>query len=274
MSFSEDFKHIFRRSDNGHVKLIVINLIVFVLCNLIDLVYPFSQLFSLAANKDVFISHFWGLFTYMFLHKDAMHILFNMLWLYWMGTIFIEFLGSRRLVVVYIIGGLCGGLLFLLLGNFLWTEGQLVLLMGASGSVMAVVVAVAALVPDYTIHLMFFGPVRLKYLALFSFVTTTLLDLNVNTGGKIAHMGGALFGLLYTLQYKRGFDMTNITKIFERRSKMKVAYKRKVSDEDYNLSKRELQRKVDEILDKISKSGYESLSKEEKEILFKASDKK
>ena len=158
-------------------------------------------------------------------------------------------------------------------------------LLGASGSVMAVVVAIAFLVPDYSLHLMFLGPVRLKYIALASFVITTVLDFNQNTGGKLAHLGGALFGCIYTLQYKKGSDLTKgLSFLLEklkkaptltRRSPIKVAYKqsRKQADPS-SLNKDEFQKRIDTILDKISQSGYDSLTKEEKETLFNASNKK
>lgn len=279
MSFIEDFKGVFRKSENGLVRLIVINVLVFVIANVVDLFGDyFSSLFSLPFELNVFISRFWSLFTYMFLHKELFHILFNMLWLYWMGKIFVDFMGSKRLVAVYLLGGVCGGLMFLLLGNLLWGNRTSVYLMGASASVMAVVIAIAVIVPNYVIHLMFFGPVRIKYIALVSFILTSVIDLNDNTGGKIAHIGGALFGLLYAVLYKRGTDLsaiiTSFSKVFSAKGKMKVAYKRSATDEDYNASKIQLQHKIDEILDKISKSGYESLSKEEKEILFKVSNQK
>lgn len=278
MSFTEDFKGVFQKSENGLIKLIVINAFLFVLANLLNQFINFYSFFSLPSNIDIFISRFWSLLTYMFLHKDFSHILFNMLWLYLMGKIFVDFMGSKRLVTVYLLGGLFGGILFLLLGNFIFKNELYGTLVGSSAGVMAVVVAIAVLAPDYIIHLMFIGPVKIKYMALISFVLTTVLDLSVNTGGKIAHIGGALFGLLYAVLYKRGTDLstiiTSFSKIFSSKNKMKVAYKRSVSNEDYNASKIQLQHKIDEILDKISNSGYESLSKEEKEILFKVSNQK
>ncbi len=147
---------------------------------------------------------------------------------------------------------------------------------------MAVVIATAVLLPDYVIHLMFFGPVRLKYLALVSFLLTSLLDLSQNTGGKIAHIGGALFGLVYMIRYKSGSDLSKpVTAFFDRvqslfsgRQKIKVSYRKKVSDEEYNRNQRAKQEKVDSILDKISKSGYDALTKDEKDFLFRASGRK
>src|ERR1051325_428054 len=133
-------------------------------------------------------------------------------------------------------------------------------LLGASAGGMAVVIATAVLLPDYPIHLLFFGPVRLKYLALISFLLTSILDISENTGGKISHIGGALFGLIFMLQYKNGKDMTKpvtaflewASALFSGKPKIRVSYKRKVSDDDYNQNARAKQAKIDQILDKIS----------------------
>ena len=218
----------------------------------------------------------------MFLHEGLMHILFNMLWLYWLGKIFVEYVGSKRLVAVYLLGGISGGLLFTLTPIIYPLSFSNTVLHGASAGVMAVVVAIAVLLPDYMIHLMFFGGVRLKYLALASFILTSLLDISQNTGGKISHIGGALFGLIFMLQYKNGKDITKpvtaffdwIVGLFSRRPKIKISYSRKASDDEYNLNQKTKQQKIDLILDKISKSGYDALTKDEKDFLCKASGKK
>jgi len=291
MPFLEDIKNIFKDKNNGLMRIIFINIALFILVNLIIEIGKVSGYNSadvltwlaLSSNLSIYLSHFWTLITYMFLHTELMHILFNMLWLYWMGKIFTEYLGSKRLVVTYLMGGICGGILFVLLYNFVPALRESNFLLGASAGVMAIVVAIAVLIPDYVIQLLFFGPVKIKYVALVSFVTTTVLDFSQNTGGKIAHLGGALYGLLYIIQYKKGTDwskgpislLDKLTSLFkkEKKSKMKVAYKRSVSDEEYNANKLNNQRVIDDILDKISRSGYESLSKKEKDILFKMSNK-
>lgn len=279
MSFGNDIKNTFTRNDNGLIRLIVINAIVFVIANIISLFYDLSIWLALPSKLSVFISHPWTIVTYMFYHKDIFHLLFNMLWLYWMGQLFVDFMGSKRLVSVYVIGGIIGGLLYFLLSGLFTSNNSLNLLLGASASVMAVVVAIAAFVPNYSLHLLLFGAVQIKYIALVSFIVTTLIDFNVNTGGKVAHIGGALFGLAYTVLYKKGNDITapfnyiidKIKLLFtkSKASTMKVAYRNK----NTYKTKTEQQIEVDEILDKISRSGYESLTKEEKEILFKASGK-
>ena len=292
MPFIEELKNIFKNKGNGLMKIIIINIALFIVVNIVSAFTRFSgsdssfinTWLALPSDFTTFITHPWTLLSYIFLHLDLMHILFNMLWLYWIGKIFIEYLGSERLVSTYLLGGIFGGVLFIIVSNLFPSFYSNSYLLGVSAGVMAIVIGTAALVPEYVIHLMFFGPVKLKYLALVSFLITTILDFSVNTGGKIAHIGGALYGLIYISQYKKGRDISKnfnalifwISSLFKnaKKSKMKVAYKRKLSDEQFNQNKIERQKKMDEILDKISKSGYESLSKQEKEILFEISSYK
>lgn len=286
MSFIYDFKNVFTRSGNGLVKIIVITSVIFVFQNIIDNIAimsgsrpPFIRMFALPAGFISALLKPWTLITYMFLHDGLLHILFNMLWLYWIGKIFVEFVNSKRLVAVYFLGGIAGALLFLLLEAMYPMKNPMV---GASAGVTAVVIATAVLLPDYVIYLLFFGRVRLKYLALIAFVLTSLIDLSQNTGGKIAHIGGALFGGFFMLQYKRGTDITKpflaffdwIASLFANKPKVRINYvRKKVSDEEYNANQRFRQQKIDQILDKISKSGYDALTKEEKDFLFKMSGK-
>lgn len=286
MSFADDIKNVFTRSGSGLTRIILINVVVFLVINILDALIKFNgsgpslvYWLSIPGNVSLAITHAWTLITYMFLHEGLMHILFNMLWLYWLGKIFVEYVGSKRLVGVYLLGGLSGGILYLIIAMITPLYFSNTFLLGASAGVMAVVIATAVLLPDYIIHLLFFGPVRLKYLALVSFILTSVLDLSQNTGGKIAHIGGALFGMIFMVQYKKGNDITiPVTNfldwaqsIFSGRQKIKVSYRRKTSDDDYNTNERAKQAKVDAILDKISKSGYEALTKEEKDFLFKTS---
>ncbi len=274
MSFSRDLKNVFARTNNGVVQLIVVCSIVFVIANIIEALYPFSVYYwmGMPSGTQSFIHRPWTLFTYIFTHLRFWHILFNMLWLFWMGKLFSEYLGNVRFVATFILGGIAGGILFLVFAQlFPYYFGNQVLI-GASAGVMAVVVGIATLLPDYSVHLVFLGPVRLKYIALISFVLSTLIDLSVNTGGKIAHAGGALYGLIYVSQYKRGTDLAKwITDLFGKR-KIKVAYTR--YKDVKKESKADTQKKIDTILDKISRSGYESLTREEKDFLFKMSNDK
>jgi len=286
MSFVDDLKNVFTRTGSGLTRIILINVLVFLLVNILGALIQLTEsghslIYWLALPGDAMLAlkHFWTFITYMFLHEGLMHILFNMLWLYWLGKIFVEYVGSKRLVGVYLLGGISGGILYILTSMVFPIYFYNTFLLGASAGVMAVVVAIAILLPDYVIHLLFFGGVRLKYLALASFILTSILDISQNTGGKISHIGGAMFGMIFMLQYKNGNDITKhitnflewMQSLFSGRPKIKISYRRKASDDDYHTNERAKQAKVDAILDKISKSGYEALTKEEKDFLFKAS---
>ena len=274
-SFIDDLKN-----SSTLVKVIVANVLIFLVANMmyhIGGARAFVGYLAISPELGEFGRRFWTAFTYMFFHLELGHLFWNMLWLYWMGKIFTEYMGSKRLIGVYILGGLSGALLFLGLSQVFYLG---IGLLGASAGVMAIVVAAAVHRPNYIVHLLLIGPVRLKYIALTSFLLTSLIDFSANTGGKVAHIGGALFGVLFGMQYTKGRDLTAwLTRIGDvlakrkRRSHLKVEYKRKVTDEDYNASRVVEQQVIDAILDKISKSGYDSLSKREKEILFRASNK-
>lgn len=213
---------------------------------------------------------FWTIITYMFTQRGFFHILFNMLWLYWLGIIFMDFLNKRQFIFTYLSGGIAGALLYLLAFNLIPVfsgSAERSILLGASASVMAVVVATATLVPNFTISLLFFGAVKLKYLALVYFILDLIGITGADAGGSIAHIGGAIMGFFYIKQLNSGNDLS---KIFQRKSKLKVV---KSNPSKPSVSTLPDQETIDNILDKISRSGYESLSKTEKEQLFKASKK-
>jgi len=235
--------------------------------------YYSEEYLLLPASLPKLATRFWTPLTYMFMHDGFFHILFNMLWLYWMGQIFEEYLGTKRTIGLYLFGGLTGALFFILAYNFLpaFTNSNAAagaVVLGASASVMAIIVATATLLPDYTIYMMIIGPVKLKWLAIFYVVLDFILVAGVNGGGEITHLGGALFGFIYIKQVQRGNDLiSGIVDLFKPRSKLKVASK----NPDKNSNALPRQEEIDRILDKISQSGYESLNKQEKEILFRAS---
>jgi membrane associated rhomboid family serine protease len=243
------------------------------------------SLLAIPASLNVLLVKPWTLITYMFTHKDIWHILFNMLWLYWFGRIFLEYLDQRKLVAVYLLGGISGAAVYVLSFNIFPAFSGIVnesVAIGASASVIAIVIAIAAYVPDYTVQLFLFGRIKIKYMALAIFVLTSLMDFSVNSGGKLAHIGGALFGYLYTLNLKRGHDIGKgfnriidfFATFFKPRKKLKVTYKKPASDYDYNKIKADHQARINLILDKISKGGYDSLTREEKDTLFRESQKK
>ncbi len=236
----------------------------------------------------------WTVITYMFTHQGFIHLLFNLLWLWWFGKIFLSYLDQRKLVSVYIMGGLAGALLYVAVFNVFPAFAGMVnvsVAIGASASVMALVISTAVYLPDLELHLLFFGRVKLKYLALVTFLITSVFDFSVNTGGKIAHIGGALMGLAYGQGLRNGRDfgawlnriIDFFVTLFRPGRRLKVKYKkagasfdaRKTkTDHEYNAAKAERQKEIDHILDKISKGGYDSLTREEKAILFSESQKK
>ncbi|WP_374950788.1 rhomboid family intramembrane serine protease [Mucilaginibacter sp.] len=269
--------------------LIGINVIVFLLINATAIV---EQLFSgfgnsailyftndyllLPASLPKLLTRFWTPITYMFMHAGIFHILFNMLWLYWMGQIFEEYLGNKRTIGLYIFGGLAGGLLFVACYNLLpaftnVNAAATSTIVGASASVMAVIIATATLLPNYTISLILIGPVKLKWIAVFYIIIDFLGIAGANAGGEIAHLGGALMGFIYIKQVQRGNDfILAIDKLFKKpKPKMTVVANTTAQKRSHDLPRQD---EIDRILDKISGSGYDSLSKQEKETLFRASN--
>jgi hypothetical protein len=211
----------------------------------------------------------------MFVHFDFFHLLGNMLMLYFLGRVFCDLLGGARMTGVYLIGGICGGIVFIAVENLLG-QAQNHYLEGASAGVMAIVIAAAAFRPDYLIYPFGFQ-MRLKWLAFIAFIFTSLIDLTENTGGKVSHIGGAIFGFIYGTQLRHGKNfMGAFMNLFKlKKSKLRVEYSRsqRVDDTVYNERKVSIRKQVDEILDKISRSGYDSLNKDEKEFLQKNHDK-
>jgi len=253
---------------------IAINVLVFLLLGFFTLFDFFSKsaisttlihLLALPANLTDFLFHPWTLFTYMFTQRDFLHILFNLLWLYWMGIIFLDFLNNRQLTFLYIAGGVAAGLTFLLLFNLVpFFYSDQALLIGSSGSVFAILTATATLVPNYTLRLLIFGDIRLKYLVAI-FIILNLLGLSGgNIGGNLAHLGGGLFGFLYIKALRSGNDWS---KLFQRKPKLRVVKNPQPPKDKHTFPNQEY---IDSILDKISQSGYNSLTKAEKEALFNA----
>lgn len=286
MNLWQEIKESFREG-SALTRLIYINLGVFLVIRLLNVVYflsgapfPFLDWLALPADFGQLASRPWTLITYMFLHFDFLHILFNLLWLFWMGQIFMGYFDQKKLVAVYLLGGITGGLFYVAGYNSFPVFNQIVSdsrLLGASASVIAIVTALAFHAPNHSLNLMFIGPVKMKYIALFSVVMYVIGISSSNAGGNLAHIGGAFFGMVYILQLKRGIDSGRwLTSLFEgirkrvaARPKVKVSY-RSTSDEiEYNRLKNQEKERMNEILEKISKSGYDSLSKDEKEILFR-----
>ena len=293
MNLIDEIKISFKQG-NSLTRLIYINLGVFLGIKIVQIFFflfntpegseSFIRWLAVPSNLSELIRKPWTVLTYMFVHEGFLHILFNLLWLFWFGKIFLEYLDQKKLVGVYILGGLSGAFLYIFSFNVFPVFGSIAtesIAIGASASVIAIVIAISVYVPDYTVYLLFLGPVKIKYIAILIFVFTSVLDFSTNTGGKIAHIGGALFGFIYTRQYRKGTDISKgLSQILDRflsffkpKVKLKVKYKRPVNDMEYNKMKAREQEEINQILDKISKAGYDSLTREEKEILFKMGEK-
>lgn len=294
MGLWDDIKRPFRNG-TSLTRLIYINVFVFLLLSVLGIIGFLLKnpeipakglyLFSVPASLKSFLSRPWTLVTYMFTHKDILHILFNMLWLYWFGKIFLEYLDQRKLTAVYLLGGISGAIIYIFSFNIFPAFSDIIsesVAIGASASVMAVVVAISAYVPDYSVYLFLLGRMKIKYIALGIFILTSVMDFSVNSGGKLAHIGGAMFGYLYTVNIRRGRDLgkwlnvliDGLVTLLRPRKKLKVKYKKPVDDYEYNKARAEHQARINAILDKISKGGYDSLSREEKDYLFRESQKK
>lgn len=285
----------FFRKGTTLMRLIYINVGVFlltrmavVLLQLFNIESSFLLNLELPASFLSFLTHPWTLFTYMFLHEEVMHLFFNMLWLYWFGKLFLQFFNEKQLTVLYLFGGITGGVLYVVAYNlFPFFDGFAVhsFLIGASAAILAIVIGVASFAPTTKLNLMFLGEVSLRTIA----IVTVLIDLlsitSENAGGHWAHLGGILSGFIYGSMMKNGYDITRVfvqryeaiysffTRSRDRKPKMKVTYQdvRRESDGDYNARKRTEEKDIDLILEKIKKSGYESLSSEEKKRLFDSS---
>jgi membrane associated rhomboid family serine protease len=302
-TIAEEIKDSFKRG-TSLTKLIYINLAVFIFVKLVFVIFflftpslgdfhtkniYFQQVYlkylMLPASLGQLLVRPWGVISYMFLHFEFFHILFNLLWLFWFGRIFLKYLTDKQLLSTYIIGGLTGAFLFILAYNLLPGlnyELDVAQALGASASVTAIVIAVSFYAPNYTVYIPFIGPVKIKYIAIIFIITDLLQIASTNAGGHIAHLGGALYGFLFAAQLKKGKDsgkffntiMDRLASVFKPRNKMKVMYRKTskgMNDLEYNKVKAIHQKEIDRILDKIAKSGYDSLSKSEKETLFKMS---
>lgn len=276
----------FFKSGNYLYQTIAVNIGLFFVFNLFRALAPefyISSIRLIGLSADV-VSYYWAPWTYLtyiFTHTDLNHILYNMLWLYFMGRILSDLYGQKRFLEIFIYGGISGGALYVLSAYLTPFVGVGSYLIGASAGVTAVMIAIALLQPNYRLNLILLGPVPLKYVALVGFLMSSVVDFNVNSGGKIAHIGGAVFGAAYGYYLPLGKDIARpITSFLEamytaifKRPKIKVVHKNANPTAAKTASSTFSQEKVDQILDKISKSGYDSLSKAEKEYLFNINNK-
>lgn len=257
---------------------------------------------ELPSNLNTLAYRIWTLFTYMFVHVDILHILFNMLWLYWFGSMFVQYFTPKHLTVLYVLGGLAGAALYLLSYNtFPYFDNKQGMMCGASAAIMAIVFATTIRIPTYRVGLLFIGEVQLKYIAGFIFIIDLLSMTSLNAGGHFAHIGGALMGVIFGLCWNRGKDITRpIHAVIDylvggwRRPKLRfrrpttskqrysqqsstqnnrAQHSRPETDGEYRARKKREAEEIDNILDKIKKSGYSALSPEEKQRLFDARKK-
>lgn len=297
----DEFRGAFYRSNYGHVQLILVNIAVWLLVRLLgviltlsvgaEAVQSFMLYLELPSNLSVFITRPWTIITYMFLHWDLFHILFNMLFLYWFGKLIAEYLGSDKVIKLYVLGGLTGGILYMLIYNlvpFYEDRAMDSHMLGASAGVFAVVVGAATFMPNFKFFLLLIGPVKIVYIAIFYVFISFISITGANAGGDLAHLGGAAMGYLYIRQFQKGNDLGGfimsflgfVKSFFVKQSKIKVSYSRNSSGRTRKSSRSSAgtagsgkpdQDEIDAILDKISNSGYESLTKDEKQKLFNAS---
>jgi len=287
MNIVDEIKESFREG-SMLTRLIYINIGVFLLVRIINVFFflsgesfPLIGWLAMPADIHQLLSRPWTIITYMFLHFGFLHILFNILWLYWLGKIFLLYFDERKLLAVYLLGGITGGLFYLAAYNLFPAFDKVVAasqLMGASAAVIAIVIAVAVYVPNHIVYLMFIGQVKMKYIALVSIALYVIGISSSNAGGNLAHLGGAFLGMVFALQYKKGNDISKtmslildkIARWMKPKPKVKITYRTTGNkDIDYNRRKNAEQERINDILEKISKSGYDSLTKEEKEILFR-----
>jgi len=219
---------------------------------------------GLFADLNQFPSRFYTLVTYIFLHIRFFHLLFNLIVLYYIGNIFLNFFSKKQFHIYFIFGGIVGGIFYILASNYIFHSSH-TLLIGASASITAILVGLATKAPNYAIHLRFIGYVKLWILAIIWIAISFASIPASNSGGQIAHLGGAFFGFIYTILLER-----NLLPSFQKKSPLKTVYKKS----DYGLTKHQKdrlhQQKVDYLLDKISKSGYNSLTKAERDFLARA----
>lgn len=275
-------KELLNKYSQGSIveKLIYINVAAFILTFLLN---SFGYLFQsnsdivmdwLAMPSDInyLLTRPWTIITYGFLHGGFFHLLSNLIVLYYIGNLFIDYFTPKQLLSFYLFGTVFGGLLYLISYTiFPALQNTDATLVGASAAVMAIFIGLATYIPNYEINLRFIGFVKLWKLAAFFLVLDIIQIPSGNAGGHLAHLGGALFGFIYMSQIKKGAISISIknpfSSLFTKKSKLKTVYKSK--KKTVKKPTKTDQQQIDHILDKISKSGYDSLNQEEKNVLFK-----
>ncbi|MBT8393226.1 MAG: rhomboid family intramembrane serine protease [Bacteroidia bacterium] len=290
MSLSQDFKYKFSHL-NILEKIIAINVVVFLVSRFVFILFkgesnPIFKWFEFPVNLGDFIVQPWSLITYAFIHYDFWHLAFNMLWLYFIGRLFLNLFNTKMALNIYFLGAIFGALLFMLGYNILpsfFNKGTL--LVGASAAVRALLIFLCAYMPKMDVRIFTFN-LKLWYLGAAIVILDLLGLFGNNPGGNTAHLGGALLGYFYAIQLQKGTDIgkgferfmdsfVNLFKGASKKTKLKTVHKKNKGFAGHTkgeFSEYNKQKQIDIILDKISKSGYDSLTKEEKEFLFKAGE--
>jgi membrane associated rhomboid family serine protease len=256
-------------------SIVVLLTFAFFLFNELSIIENFIKHLYLPSNFTEFLFQPWSIISFQFFHSlgNPFHIIFNLLWLYWFGRTFNFYFGGKRVWFLYLMGGMIGGILFMVSYNiFPVFKGHHTYLIGASAGVTAIVIALATYMPNFEIFTLL-GPIKLKWIAFI----TILMDFAMtpsgfNSGGHIAHLGGGLFGFLYMYSYKKNIDFSELfINFFKKKSfqpKMKII--NPSSAKNHKVEK-PTQQEIDRILDKIAAQGYDKLTKEEKQTLYNAS---
>ena len=292
-SIFNDIKSNFK-TGSSFTRLLYVNLGVFLIIKILsafgflfkinDVNHFIESYLSLPSNLSELVKKPWTLISYMFVHQDFLHILFNMVWLHFGSKLFLQYFNGKQLLSTYFLGGIFGGLIYISAFNifpvFQDTPFINSVAIGASASVLAIFIAIATYSPNYIVNLTFIGNTFIKHIAIFLVVLDFLLIEKNNPGGHIAHLGGAIFGFLYINLLRKGVDLSVNFYTFlsyfksSEKTKLKKVHKNRSSknnDDIFRNKKSDKQKKINSILEKISKSGYDSLTKEEKELLFKES---
>lgn len=290
MNLIDNLKETYRQG-SPTIRLIFINVTLYAVLQLILIAFRLFtfdgefifQWLALPAHPAQLLERPWTLVTYMFLHRDIFHILFNMLTLYWFGKLFLMYHTGKQLTGLYLVGGVVAGLLYMAAYNIFPLFAGLTefsILMGASGSIMAIIVSTAMQAPNLEMRFLLLGNVKLKYIAIVAVLISLFSITSSNAGGQIAHLGGALYGYFFIVSLRRGSDTTRwISRLLDtvnnlfKPKRLKVrkggTYRPgKMSDAEYNVQKNRNMAEVDRILDKIKASGYGSLTEDEKNTLF------
>ena len=276
-TFIDSVKRFFRKG--GVLKwLIAINVALFLIISLFGVftkltgidIFPIGYFLSLPSEIAVFLYRPWTIATYMFTQYNFLHILFNMLCLYWFGQVLLLTLSDRHLLWLYIVGGVFGGVFYLLIYNLVPAfSGVAATLCGSSASVLAIMVAAALRSPDYEMNLLLIGAVKLKWIAVVAIVMSVIGIGGNNSGGEIAHIGGLFAGMLFGLMLRRGKDITKVSIVVSSK-KSDEAKSRKINASrtaTAMINHRDDMARLDELLDKIKQSGYKSLTRKERDEL-------